>query len=542
MINLTKKIAVIVTSLILSGQAFADVKLADVFSDNMVLQRGKPVTIWGQASPGESVKVEFSGQQQTTVTGKNGSWFVKLAPLAANSKPQKLLVTASNNQTINNILVGDVWLASGQSNMKYKTKGIIGNKDVIAKGNNPLIRLLPISQNIQKQPQTKLADKWVVSSPNNIKDFSALASIFAQGLQQELDVPIGIISAAVGSTSVEAWVSNEMLKTVNFAPAVAPWVYAEENWATQKSVFLNEKIAEHQKYIKKMKSKGKEIPPGKLQPPTQVLAPHESRLYPSGAYNGMFNPLIPMTLKGIIWRQGEANMKRGWQYQFLLADMINLWRNELKQPDLPFIQVQLPEIKRISSQPQDSSIAETRDSQYKVENKLSNVYTVVAIDLDQKGNIHPRNKKVVGERLIATTLNKVYSLGKSYSSPRYSHLEQSGNKLNVHFSNISKGLIVAQRHTGTTFTLTPTSDKPTGFAIAGKDKKFYWADAELKGNSVVLSHKDIKEPLYVRYGWADNPQGLNVYDKSGGPLMPFRTDSFPAISMDEIETKIGLIK
>ncbi|WP_185962634.1 sialate O-acetylesterase [Thalassomonas sp. M1454] len=524
----------------MSCQSLAGVKLADVFSDNMVLQRDKPVNIWGQADPGEAVKVTFSEQSLTTVANIDGTWAVQLAPLSANKHGQQLQVTAQNTQVINNILIGDVWLASGQSNMKYPTQGILNSKEVIAKGNNPLIRLLNIKQKIEKQAQTKLADKWQVSSANSIKQFSALAAVFSQEIQPQLDVPIGIISAAVGSTSVEAWVSKDVLQSDLFAPAVAKWQEVENNWDVYEAAYFQEELVKHQRYLAKMKSQGKTIPPKRLKPPTKAIAPHESRQYPSGSYNGMLHPLFPMTLKGVLWRQGEANMQRGWQYQFLLAEMINLWRSNFKQADLPFIQVQLPEQKRAVAVPRDSAIAETRESQFKVGTKLANVHTVVTIDLQQQGDIHPKNKIVVGQRIASVALNKVYGIDKRFSSPVFSHVKQSDTTLFVYFSDISKGLVTANRKIGSGIQLLQTHDAPVGFAIAGKDKVFHWADAKLINNVAVLSHRDVKQPLYVRYGWADNPEGLNVYDASGGPLMPFRSDTLPAISKGNVEDKVRM--
>ena len=522
-------------------QANAAVQLAAIFSDNMVLQRDKPINVWGSAAPGESVSVQLLGESAATKANSSGYWQVSFAAKSARTQAFKLIVTASNTVTLDNLLIGDVWLAGGQSNMKWTLGKVDDFKALSEKANNSLIRVFNIPQTIAKQPKTTLNTKWQESSSANIKNFSAIAAIFAQDIQAELQVPVGVVSASVGSTGVSSWVTNEYLQQAPFAETVQNWLNAEKNWSTQQANYLTKAQARHKRKIKMLLAKGVKVSKKKQQLPSQVMHISESRLYPAGAFNGMIMPIKGLSLKGVIWAQGEANMDRGLQYQTLLPEMIGLWRELFNDPKLPFLQVMLPELKKQQAKPGESLIAELRQAQINVAKADEQVYVVNILDTQKKGNIHPTNKQLPGKRLAKLALAKVYEQDIQYSSPEFSHLKIDGDKVLVAFKRVSGSLIVAKKKSSHSIELVKVNEPVLGFAVAGSDLKFYWADAKLENNQLLLTSSQVAAPKYVRYGWADNPGKLNLYDASGGPVMPFKTDNIAWQSKDNKEYKIVLV-
>jgi sialate O-acetylesterase len=302
----------------------AKIKVASVFSDHMVLQRGKPVPVWGTAKPGEKLLVEFAGQTKWCTTDAEGKWLVKLDPLTVNAEPQDLWVVSSlsdEKRKLSDLLVGDVWLCGGQSNMAWGLGGTLEGQTIIESANHPNLRLLKIPKRILKEPAEQFDAKWGAATSATAGGFSAVGYIFGQCVHLEAGVPIGLIMCAVGSTSVECWVSNETLKSDLFAPAITKWAEVEAQW---------DDPAVREKYIHKSEK----------HPDT--VKPWDARTYPGGCFNGMLNTLFPFSCKGVVWYQGEANRTRGVQYRDLFPAMVSEWRDRFAQDDLSFYIVQLP--------------------------------------------------------------------------------------------------------------------------------------------------------------------------------------------------------
>ncbi len=504
--------------------AFAKVQLASVFSDHMVFQRGKPVPVWGTAKANEKLLIEFAGQSKKAVADVDGKWRVQLAPMNASSKPQTLWIVspiADSRIKRVDVLVGDVWLCSGQSNMKFGLGGTLGSQEIIQASDLPNLRLLHVPQKIQREPSENISAQWMASAPGTVGRFSAVGYIFGQRIHQETGIPIGLIMCAVGSTSVESWVSNEMLSNDLFTPAIAKWREAEAAW---------DDPAVRKKYIHK----------GVKDP--DVIQPFEARTYPGGCYNGMLHPLFPFAIKGVVWYQGEANMKRGFQYRLLFPAMIQEWRTRFEQDDFKFYTVQLPEIGKSLSDPGDSFIAELREAQNLAAQNDPLIEMAVIIDSDQQGNIHPKNKQLPGERLAAIALAKDYGEKIEFSGPVFQGWKTKKNAAVLSFTHLGGGLVSGKRKAPSSLDITITEDALTHFSLAGKDQVFHSANAVIEGNTVVVQSDAVSKPVAVRYAWADSPANCNFYNRAGFPAGPFRTDDWPCVSEGAVDGKVLVIR
>lgn len=645
-----KNIFLLLLSAGLAPAAWAQIKLPRLIRDSMVLQREQPIPVWGWAAPGEKVSIRFAQQHVTARADAQGKWKVQLPAMKAGG-PYTMQLDAGNHITLKDILIGDVWLCSGQSNMVHQMAlHAVRYAEEVATANNPQIRhfWVPNTANMQG-PQSDLPGGfWKWANPKDIGEFSAVAYFFAQKIYAQYHVPIGLINASWGGTPLQSWMSEEgfqqfpqLLSTLqqnkdtgyvngisrnsgNMRRPEMPvdkgmeegWFntgYVPKGWRNMNipgywedqgirdldgvvwyrreidvpaamttaaaKVFLGRIVDADVLYIN-----GKQVgnttylypqrryplPPGTLHAgknlfvirvtnnagkggfvpdkPYQLIAgkdtidlkgtwqykvgvannptafrrnggpaPGPGRIapenQPAALFNAMIAPLIPFGLKGFLWYQGETDSGRPKEYARLQPALIANWRSKWQQPDKPFLFVQLPGFMDMSYQPMESSWAAFREAQLQ-SLQIPHTGMAVAIDLGEWNDIHPDRKKEVGERLALAAEHVAYGDSSVvYSGPLFQSARIEGNKIILTFTNTGSGL-------------TAIDDGPLSeFAIAGADKKFVWAKATIEGNTIVVQNKDIQQPKYVRYAWADNPVNPNLYNKEGLPASPFRTDN-----------------
>lgn len=630
-----------------------------LFSDGVVLQRDVAVPVWGWAAPGEAVTVEFAGQKLAATAGADGKWMAKLAAMKASAEPRVLAVSgaaAGHKLRIANVVVGDVWLCSGQSNMEMGI-GACNVPDEIAAADFPMIRLLTVQKKVAYEPVDLITGSWAPCSPETVAangwgGFSAAGYFFGRELHRAQEIPIGLIHSSWGGTICEAWTSAEGLapladfndrvasvqavaeqnrKGPPGADAIEAW-YAKNDPGTQAGFDKADaddaswKTMELPKswedaglpnydglvwfrrtfdapadwadkdltlglgpiddidttYINGRKIGSKEIwnqervyriPRGVVKAGRNVIAirvldtagaggingqPGQMRVGPAGdasssvplagawkykdtapmskvagspavtqnnnpnvctvLYNGMIAPLLPFPIKGAIWYQGESNASRGYQYRSLLPAMIADWRARFGVGDFPFFIVSLANFMQQPGQPVDDDWAELREAQMLTARNGKNVGLAIAIDIGDAGDIHPKNKKEVGRRLALSAQALAYGRKIEFSGPWYQSMAVEGGKVRLAFDHAGSGLVAK-------------GDKLTGFAIAGEDRKFVWADAAIDGATVVVSSPAVPKPVAVRYAWSANPV-CNLYNGDGLPAVPFRTDDFPLRSVN----------
>jgi sialate O-acetylesterase len=491
-------------------RTMADVKLPAVISDNMVLQQKIEVAVWGWADPGERIEVQGDWQwiqKEKTVADENGRWQVKLKTPSAGG-PHTVTVQGNNRIVIQNVLIGEVWLGSGQSNMEMRMSSTDNAKEEIAAANFPRVRLFTVPRTTASEPVNNCTGVWVECSADIVPGFSAVAYYFAKKIHGELNVPVGMIHSSWGGTPAEAWTPEKNLATEpEFEPILKTWKQEIADYPVKK--------VEYDKALKEyteMQQRGEKP----LRKPTPPRGPDNPRC-PSVLYNGMIHPLIPYTLKGAIWYQGESNAGRAYQYRKLFPAMITSWRNQWGQGDFPFYFVQLANYQKIKPEPAEDSWAELREAQA-MTIALPRTGMAVAIDIGDEKTIHPLNKKDVGERLARWALAKDYGREVIFCGPVYKSMKTEDGKIILTFDHTDGGLIAGNN--------APLKQ----FAIAGADKKFVWADAEIAGDTVVVKNQQVPDPVAVRYAWQTNPQGCNLYNKAGLPASPFRTDDWPGVT------------
>jgi sialate O-acetylesterase len=506
--------------LFLAGMASANVKLPALFTDGLVLQQGKPVPVWGWADDGEKVTVKIAGKQASAVA-TGGKWMLKLPAMKAGG-PMPMTVTGNNTIALPNVYVGEVWIASGQSNMQMGLDGTIGSKEAIESSNNPMLRLFTVPNVRSDKPLDDVNGKWVQAGPDNVRWFSAVAYYFARDLQQALKVPVGIIHTSWGGSPAEVWMSRRVLdadpeykQMVAAAPAqLEAWKAAYAKFQTDLPGIKEKDAAD----IAAAEEKAKSMTPEagqklvsdarnaafwREQPPWQPWTPAE-------LYNGMIAPLIPYAIQGAIWYQGESNAGRAFQYRRLFVDMIENWRQDWGEGNFTFLSVQLAPFTAILPQPADSDWAELREAQLMSTKALPNVGMAVITDVGNETDIHPKDKAPVGARLALA------ALGIEYSGPIYKSMQVTGDKIVLSFTHVGQGLI-------------SKGGRLTGFAICGPDHKFVWASARIVGDTVVVESHLVKNPVAVRYGWANYPV-VNLWNKDGLPATSFRTDDFQMVT------------
>lgn len=631
---------------LLSMTANAQIKLPQLVRDSMVLQRDAKVNIWGWASAGENISASFNGKKYQTKADANGKWLFQLAPTKAGG-PYTMELSGKNKIILKDILVGDVWFCSGQSNMVHQLNiHDVAYAKEIAEANNPAIRQfwIPTLTSLAGPQQDLPSGYWKSAVGEDVRPFSAVAYFFALKIYQQYKIPIGIINASVGGTPIEAWTSEEGLKDFSnlsntilknkdtaylnsfnrrpggFGNRPAPPVdaglagplkwfdpnYVPKGWRNinipgywedqgvkdlngvvwyrreidipasmagkQARVFLGRIVDADELYIngKQVGNTTYQYPQRRYQVPAQLLKPGKNvfvirvtntngkggfvpdkpycifsgtdtvdlkgywqykvglvnrpftgggfgggginaQNQPAALYNAMVAPEIQYTIKGFCWYQGESNAGKPQEYEKLMLALINDWRNKWNQGSLPFLYVQLPGFMDYNYLPSESGWAMLRESQLKALS-APNSAMAVAIDLGEWNDIHPDNKRDVGERMALAALKLAYGEDLVYSGPIYQNAIIEGDKIVISFNHTGTGLI------------TNDGEEPGDFAIAGADKKFVWAKAKIEGNKVIVWSDEIKQPMYVRYAWADNPVHPNLYNKEGLPASPFRTD------------------
>jgi sialate O-acetylesterase len=493
--------------------AWADVKVPAIFGSHMVLQRDQKDRVWGWADPGEEVAIAFLGQNHSTQAGADGSWQIVLDPMPAGG-PHRMSIKGKNTITLDDVLVGEVWLCSGQSNMQWPVAAADDADLEIASARYPRIRLISVPQLGTQEPQKDFRGHWRICGPETVGGFSAVGYFFGRELHQILDVPIGLIDDSWGGSACEAWIRRDRLAgDEKYAPLLKRWEEIEKNYSQAKAEY-QAKQGEREAAAKKARAEGKR-PPRRPPNPDDLLS---GNARPGNIYNGVLKPTIGYGIKGVIWYQGESNADRAFQYRDLFPLMIQSWREEWGAGDFPFYWAQLADFQSEANEPGESDWAELREAQTMTVSRLRNTGQAVIIDLGEAKDIHPRNKQGVANRLARWALARNYGKALACQSPLYKAMENRGNKITLAIDHVAGGL--------RTFDV----PEPRGFAIAGSDRKFVWAKARIIAPSKIEVWSDqVSDPVAVRYAWANNPV-CNVYNGAGLPLTPFRTDDWPGVT------------
>jgi sialate O-acetylesterase len=505
--------------------ASANVTLPTLLADHMVVQRGLPVHVWGTAAPHESITVNFRGETKSGTADDLGRWSISLSPGEAGG-PFQLSIIATNTITLDDVLVGDVWVASGQSNMEFPMTGLNKAQEEIAAAQFPKIRLFHVKHKTADYPLENVeAKEWTACTPETVADSSAVAYFFARNLQQKLGVPIGVIESFLGGTPAESWTSLHALSAdASLMPVFAA---RAKQLATESTNELRQQQQDRafQQAVVQAQAAGTPIP-------TRAWRP-DFAWAPGALYNGMIAPLTPFAIRGVIWYQGESNSgsDRAPLYARLFQTMIRDWRNSWGEGDFPFLFVQ---IANWNTAPEDLW-PEIRNAQRQAL-ALRNTGMVVTIDIGDPADIHPKNKQDVGLRLALAARAIAYGEQIEWSGPLYRQVTQEEHALRVWFDHAGglmtkapEGATVAGSEgtgsrTAVSATISPANTAPavTGFEIAGPDEKYFSAEAKIEGESVIVSNPAVPAPVSVRYGWAASPN-CNLFNRAGLPASPFRT-------------------
>ena len=512
----------------LSQPATAALQLAKTFGNHMVLQQGMKTSVWGNVDPGSEVSVQFAGQTVTGKANEKGEWKVDLQPLKTNKKGQVLKVTAGEETlSIEDVLVGEVWMCSGQSNMGWTLNKSNDWEAEVAQANFALLRLFTTPTTTSTSPQRDVkGGEWKVCTPETAPSFSAVGYYFGKELVTSLDTPIGMVNTAWGGKPSEAFTSLEKLdatpsakrlmeewrgKQVSYDPAAAQATYEKQ---------LAEYEARKAAYLAARKNKQEGKNPGR--PPATPMEPMAMSNAPAAIYHQMIAPWTQFAIKGAIWYQGESNRNRAKQYETIFPAMIEDWRDKWNNDSMPFYFVQLANfLQPVDAPGMASSWAELQNAQTLTLNKLQQTGMAIINDIGAADDIHPRNKKDVGKRLALWALNKDY--GKDVgpiSGPIMKSSEVAGSSIRVVFDHVGEGL--KSRDGGDL----------KRFEIAGENQQWFWADAKIEkgGNSVLLSSKEVSKPVAARYAWAANPIDANLVNSAGLPASLFRTDDWQLAS------------
>ena len=493
----------ILHALLLTAPAalFAAVTPAPLFQNSAILQRDKPVPVWGIANAGEKVTVTFAGQTKAATAGADGRWSVTLDPLPASAEPATLTIAGENTITLSDILVGEVWLASGQSNMEWTINNTYDKVIDVASSANPLIREIKIAKKVANEPITTATGSWRAASPDTTGSFSAVGYHFARDVHSVIGVPVGIINSSWGGTRAEAWADGDTLAADQFGYIRDAWAKTLAEYPEKKAKHDADRAAWEQE---RDAAKAANQPFTKRAPGGPWGPGHQAT--PAGLYNAMIHPLVPYALRGAIWYQGESNAGQAARYADLFPAMITGWRTKFNQGDFPFYWVQLANY----SSATDTNWAFLREAQTKTLS-LPATGQAVIVDIGDVRDIHPRNKKDVGRRLARLALNRDYNFKVIDSGPVFEKAERDGAGFRVTFK--SEGNLRA-----------PLNEL-VGFELAGEDKVFKPAQAKIAGKAVVVTSADVPEPVAVRYAWRNAPLAGLINDE-GLPAVPFRSDNW----------------
>jgi sialate O-acetylesterase len=516
-------LCVVVLVLLGVGTAAADVKLPALIGDNMVLQQGRQAAIWGTADAGEQVTVTLGNQKQSATADANGQWKVQLGPLTKGG-PFEMTIAAKNTVTIHNVLVGEVWVCSGQSNMEMPvglnsqgwSAGVLNFEEEIARANYPMLRLFMVKKVVAGKPQTDVQGQWVAASPATVGNFSAAGYFFGRDLFKAINSPVGMIESSWGGTEAEAWTDDATLEADPELKVVA------DSWRQRIAEFphvleqYQQKLGDWEKLAEQAEANGQLAVP-------MPDAPKDPRSHPwrdSGLWNAMMAPLTPYAIEGAIWYQGESNAEFAYQYRKVFSTMIQQWRNSWGEGDFPFLFVQLANF--VPGGQSADSWAVLRESQEKTL-ALPKTGMAVAVDIGESHNIHPRNKQEVGRRLALAAEGIAYGRKVEYMGPSFKSFHVDGGTLRVRFTHVDAGLVVRGPHL-------------VGFEIAGQDQQFFPAEAKVEGTEVVLTSSRVPNPVAARYAWANDPK-CNLYNSVGLPAPPFRTDDWTVSTQGQVRTE-----
>ena len=543
-----------------AGWVQAEVKMSPLFGDHMVLQQGMNLPVWGTADAGEKVTVTVGTTTGTATTGADGKWIVKLAPLKSGNTPMTMTVAGKNTLTFSDVLIGEVWVCSGQSNMEFGMTMRPKPQDEITAANVPLLRLFttpkipsltPVSE-LTDAPKNPMQAHWVVCTPDTVAKagtwggFTAVGYFFGREIQKSTGGPVGLIESSWGGTPAQAWTpadalaKNPALKIYSdgYASAAAAADKNKADYPAKKAEFdaamakwnqevkpaFDKSMADWKTDADQAKAAGQPIPPrpvASTPPPKPPADPTGGPNTSTTLYNGMISPLIPYGIKGVIWYQGESNAGQAELYRVLFPTMITAWRENWGEGDFPFLFVQLAGFGGGGLWPV------LRESQLKTLS-LPKTGMASAVDVGDPKNIHPGDKLDVGLRLALAAKHIAYGQNVVYSGPIYDKMKVEGNAIRISFTQVGGGLVIGAPPSYAPGLTPPPTDKLVGFVIAGADKKFVPAEAKIEGNEVVVSSPEVPSPVAVRYAWEAVPP-MNFYNKEGLPASPFRTDDWQFI-------------
>ena len=508
--------------------AIAEVRLANVFGNHMVLQRGQSLPVWGWAEPGEEVTVTFADQRHSATADEHGHWSLELNPLEASKQGRTLEVSGKNQLAFQDVLVGDVWICSGQSNMEWPVSATLESKDEIASAEFPAIRFFNVPRHITASlPQKNCPGKWQVCSPQTVAQFSAVGFYFGRQLNRETETPIGLIGTNWGGTRIEPWTPPVGFRGVPELASLSAQVDQFDPTVPAGRKTWDAHLDRLDEWVAKTR---KGLSAGQIPEPAPTAPGFTQGGQPTAIYNAMVAPLAPYGIRGAIWYQGEANGSEGVEYFHKMRALINGWREVWGKTDdspLFFYFVQLANWRQATDDPAGGDgWARVRDAQTTALT-IPNTGMAVTIDIGEANDIHPRNKQDVGLRLARWALRDVYQKELVVSGPLHRESKVEGDKIRIYFQHADNGLMVGRKE-GLAATQEDISDngKLRRFAIAGADKQWHWAEAVIDGNEVVVSSEKVPSPVAVRYAWSMNPAGANLYNKEGLPAIPFRTDDW----------------
>ena len=503
-----RKLLILMALCLFGARSYGFVKLPDILSSGMVLQQHTAVPIWGTALPGEDIHITFGNQQHETKADMTGHWKVFLDPMDASSEGRIMLIQGINAVRLKDVVVGEVWLCAGQSNMQLVLPMTNKGDSVIASANYPMLHLFNVSRDNAFGHTRGPLGSWEACTPQSVKEFSAAGYYFGLGLQKHLKIPVGIINASFGGSQAEAWTPRAYLRQ----PELQPCIHRDTLWAAQRAavqVSYAKQLADWRLYADKEKAAGRRPKEAPHQP--EALRDYRPT---ASIFNYMIKPLIPYQVKGVFWYQGENNEGRAEQYGTLLPTMIKAWRDKWGQV-VPFGIIQLPNYRDRSAQPADGAWSFLRDAQRRTADSVAKAGLIVLIDAGEAHNIHPHNKQVVGERMLSWALGSVYGEDLLPTGPRYIKATAEGNAMICDFDVVGKGL------------KTIDGKAPQSFALAGADHKWYWAEATIIGaHQVRVRSKDVPRPVAVRYAFNNNPVDPNLTNDGGLPAAPFRSDDW----------------
>ncbi len=509
--------------LLLPRWAGAEVRLPAIFGDHMVLQRDMELPVWGWAEPGEEIQVSIGDDEASTAANENGQWRVTLPALKASSEPMEMTVTGKNRIVLRDVLVGDVWLCAGQSNMERTVLQAHNAKEALAGADFPQIRFFQVKRKISFDPQDDCEGRWVVCAPGSpeLKEFSAVAYFFGKEIHETQGLPVGLIGAYRGGSPAEAWTSLSGLQSASvFQHYADDFEHTHGHLSELLDTYQNETLPDWTRAMKEWNAK----PEPKGPKPRWPLSPVANPRQPVVLFNGMIHPLIPFGIKGVIWYQGENNgqsTERAQEYAVLFPAMIADWRSRWGQGDFPFLYVQLTSYQTKKS---ENDWPTLRDSQLR-SLSVPNTAMAVTIDIGEQYDAHPKNKVDVGQRLALAARHLAYGEDIVYSGPIFQSMQIEDSKVFLTFDDVGGGLVIGAPppiRVGQK-SLEP-ADSLQGFEVAGADGKFVSAQASIEGDTVVVEAPSIPEPVAVRYAWAAWPDPLpNLYNAEGLPASPFNT-------------------